>query len=186
MRPRQSARLSAPQAGLHAGMAPAAPATVVLHQWGRQLTPRYLPCPPHVGEGRNGPRSDIKHDPTRLRGRCLASSSCKSIGSAHKVRKHAHKLFGFDWFIQTRRPLERRTVELPFAIAGNNYIGYLSRDQGVDKISRQLTIQIERIDSSSTIRMRPPCKPEENCNFAMLEPRYAVGKATSQINPSGA
>jgi hypothetical protein len=31
---------------------------VVLHRRGRQLIPRYLPCPPHLGEGRSGPGAE--------------------------------------------------------------------------------------------------------------------------------
>jgi hypothetical protein len=48
-----------------AGMAPATPVTVVLHQWGRQLIPRYLPWPPKVREGRSGP--DGTHARQQLR-----------------------------------------------------------------------------------------------------------------------
>jgi hypothetical protein len=76
-----------------------------------------------------------RHDPTRLR-RVNASHRAKSVGSADKVRKRAHELFCLDWFVQTRCPLQSRTIKLTFTVAGNNYKRYLSRDQSIDEISR--------------------------------------------------
>jgi hypothetical protein len=67
----------------------------------------------------------------------------QSIGSTDNVRKRANQLFRLDWFMQTRCLLQRGNIELTIAIADNNYKRYLSRDQGLRKINRQLTIQIE-------------------------------------------
>jgi hypothetical protein len=139
--------------------------------------------------------------------RALADSSrgadarhrAKSVSSADTVRTRAHQLFRLDWLVETRCSLQCWTIELTFTVAGNNYKRYLSRDQSVDKISRQLTVQIEirhnrigssrsrsssafasldtrpitsqplsrfsrsiaRMDSSSTIKMRPPAEREK-------------------------
>jgi hypothetical protein len=73
----------------------------------------------------------------------VAGASWQSIRRGDKVRQRINQLFRFDWFMHTRRFLQRWNIHVTIAVAGNNYKGYVSRDQGVGKIERPLAIQIE-------------------------------------------
>jgi hypothetical protein len=59
------------------------------------------------------------------------------------LAKLRHLLSGPGFPGTKRCSLQCWAIELSFTIAGNNYKGYLSRAQSIDKISRQLTVQIE-------------------------------------------